>query len=529
MNQPFNTEFGKIRSFFWPVHSHERKRIVPMLLIAFLIAFNYNILRTVKDSLIVTAEGSGAETIPFIKVWVLLPMAILMTYIFSHLAHRLNREQIFYFMISLFLSFFFIFVFFLYPSHETLHPHSTADYLETILPIGFKGLIAIFRNWTFTAYYVMAELWGNIILSLLFWGFANEVSNIKEAKRFYALIGISLNCASIFSGQIALLFSIPAYNSALPFGQDPWEQSLILLISTVIICGFAIMGIFKWMTVNEIYKSTQTQQGKKKLKLSMRKSFSSLRNSRYLLYIALIVLSYNLVINLVEVIWKGELKLLYPNPVDYNIHMSKVSTAMGIVATLLSLFISGQSIRKFGWTFTASITPIILLISSIAFFSFLFLKNYAYDITYSMLGASPLLIVCLLGSAHNTFCRGAKYSVFDATKEMAFIPLSPESKLTGKAAIDGVGSRLGKSGGSLVHQCLLMVFTSLSSSAPYIALLVFSAVAIWIFAIKILGKHFNSLLALEEEKANAEDSSKEKSIKLSNGLLKTMNREKEVI
>ena len=46
--------------------------------------------------------------------------------------------------------------------------------------------------------------------------------------------------------------------------------------------------------------------------------------------------------------------------------------------------------------------------------------------------------------------RGAKYSVFDATKEMSFVPLAPESKIKGKAAIDGVAvARLGKSSGSL--------------------------------------------------------------------------------
>ena len=36
------------------------------------------------------------------------------------------------------------------------------------------GPIAILRNWTFCLFYVMAELWGSVVVSLLFWGFANQ-------------------------------------------------------------------------------------------------------------------------------------------------------------------------------------------------------------------------------------------------------------------------------------------------------------------------------------------------------------------
>lgn len=40
----------------------------------------------------------------------------------------------------------------------------------------FAGPIAILRNWTYCLFYVMAELWGSVVVSVLFWGFANQVS-----------------------------------------------------------------------------------------------------------------------------------------------------------------------------------------------------------------------------------------------------------------------------------------------------------------------------------------------------------------
>ena len=43
------------------------------------------------------------------------------------------------------------------------------------LPALRAGPIAIIRNWTYCLFYVMAELWGSVVVSVLFWGFANQV------------------------------------------------------------------------------------------------------------------------------------------------------------------------------------------------------------------------------------------------------------------------------------------------------------------------------------------------------------------
>ena len=90
-----------------------------------------------------------------------------------------------------------------------------------------------------------------------------------------------------------------------------------------------------------------------------------------------------------------------------------------------------------------------MLITSAGFFGFMFFKDNMSDAVVALTGTTPLAIAVFFGSAQNCLSKAAKYSFFDTTKEMAFIPLGHESKLKGKAAIDGVGSRIGKSGGSL--------------------------------------------------------------------------------
>ena len=123
------------------------------------------------------------------------------------------------------------------------------------------------------------------------------------------------------------------------------------------------------------------------------------------------------------------------------------------------------------------------------------MKGHLSDVVLMLTGTTPLILVVFFGSTQNILSRAAKYSVYDATKEMAFIPLSAEWKLKGKAAIDGVCSRLGKSSGSVVHQTFLLLFSTFSASAPYVAVVLFVVIAIWIGATRILGRRFNEMLS----------------------------------
>ena len=82
---------------------------------------------------------------------------------------------------------------------------------------------------------------------------------------------------------------------------------------------------------------------------------------------------------------------------------------------------------------------------------------------------------------------------------MAFIPLSNESKLKGKAAIDGVGSRFGKSGGSFIHQGLLILCGSLRASSPYVGGIFIAVIGGWFFATRSLGRLFNTLVSEKQE------------------------------
>ncbi|HAZ15896.1 MAG TPA: AAA family ATPase [Parachlamydiales bacterium] len=491
-----DSDFGKLRTFLWPIHRSELKQFVPMLVVFFLICFNYNLLRAAKDALVVTAPKSGAEVIPYLKVWAIVPAAFLMTFIFTRLSNKLSRENLFYVLFSIFLLFFLLFAFVLYPFRDYLHPTTTADWCQAHLPLGCKGLIAVFRNWTFTLFYIMSEMWSTIIMTVLFWGFANEVTSVKDATRFYGLFGVGANFSGIFSGQMSMAISSHAYNPSLPFGRDSWGQAVVILCLIVIFTGIACMALFRYLHTKGLGYNSLPHIPKKKptsIKMGMRKNFAFLSKSKYLLLIALIVVTYNISENLIEVVWKDQVRQLYPNPEEFNAYMGKVLTAIGIIATSAALFVSGNVIRQFGWTVSALIPPAIILLTGTCFFSYLLFKLSFLSSMALFLGCTPLALGVFFGSLQNCLARASKYTLFDATKELAFVPLSLESKLKGKAAIDGVGSRLGKSGGSLIHQSLLLLFGTVALSTPVVGVLLLFSVGGWILAVKALGREFYTL------------------------------------
>jgi AAA family ATP:ADP antiporter len=96
--------------------------------------------------------------------------------------------------------------------------------------------------------------------------------------------------------------------------------------------------------------------------------------------------------------------------------------------------------------------------------------------------------VVVFGSAQICMGRASKYTVFDESKEIAFIPLPKEEQRKGKAVVDGIASRFGKAGGSLLIQVLLISCASLANAIPYIAAIFFIVIVLWIYAVRNLGQ-----------------------------------------
>ncbi|GHU18745.1 ADP,ATP carrier protein 1 [Alphaproteobacteria bacterium] len=469
-------EFTGWRSILWPIHDFELKKFLPMAVMMMCILFNYSVLRGTKDSLVTTSMG--AKTIPTLKLWFVLPAAVLFMIVYSKLSNAFSKDKVFYIIVSFFIAYFALFATVMYPFHEHLcfdFSNVSSEFLRELLkPVGC---------WTFSSFYVMAELWGSAMVSLMFWRFANDVTSLKESKRFYSMFGFVANGALIVSGGALKGLTLPC------------------IIATFVISCFIIIALYYWLNTSVLkdpryYNPEEIKKPKKKEKLSLWESVKYIAGSRYLGFIALLIICYGVSINLVEVVWKDQASLLYPTQDAFKAFMGGLQIWTGI-ATVLFMLIGTNILRRCTWFTAAMMTPITIIVTGLIFFAFIIFKNELEPVISSF-GFSVLGVVTMVGLIQNVLSKGIKYSLFDPTKEQSYIPLDDELKSKGKAAVDVIGGRLGKSGGSLINFVLFNIIfvgsTAVSSvpadSIPVIAIIFVIILALWFFAVSGLNKKF---------------------------------------
>ena len=341
-------------------------------------------------------------------------------------------------------------------------------------------------------------------VGILFWQYANDNVSVDEAKRFYPLFSQMGGVAPIIAGQYAARFASQA---------PSFEASMHRLTVAIVFSGVMMCAFYHWsnsFNEKQLASSSSVSSGrnktaprkKKKSNMSMGESLNFLISSQYLRLIMMLVLGYGLSINFTEIMWKSLLKKKYPNPLDYQRFIGNFSSAVGVATCVVILF-GVHVIRVLGWRVGAMATPFLMGILAVPFFLCIFM---------GVDNPARLSIAVALGTAQSLLSKTSKYALFDPTTQMAYIPLDEESKVKGKAAIDVLGSRLGKSGGSLIQQGLVLLFGNILNASSAVSVIFYSVLITWLSA----ANRLSGLFIAKTEMQKADDETEEKEEKEDN-------------
>jgi AAA family ATP:ADP antiporter len=280
-----------------------------------------------------------------------LPASIGFFVLYGKLVSALPERAVFYAAVAPLLAAYALFAAVVYPAAPALHFDLSA--VAAALPAGLHGLVKVFANWTYSAFFCAAELWGSVVISVLFWSLANDTVTVDEAKVVYPFMAIGANVALVAGGVF-----VRAVNAALPAGAPLLGMRVlvgaVVAMSAVMFAAKAFIDARILAPMEAAAAAAAAKEGsgadgaatgkpdkkekkEKKKEGSFAESIAVLRSSPKIGNLALLVMGYGVAHRLFEFAWKGQLRVLHPTVQGYQSVLADVSTYTGAFFVLFWL------------------------------------------------------------------------------------------------------------------------------------------------------------------------------------------------
>lgn len=447
--------------------------------ITLLLNLNFTILRSIRNTLAVADLGASASNIPFFELCGALPGSILITWCLSVLMRKIPIYKVFLTTMIFFLSFFVFFAMVLYPFLAHLRENGEISAL----------MLRIYA----LLFYSICELWKPSLSIILFWGLVNQYLNFEEAKNLYPSLMLGGSLGSILSGPIISFCTHPPF-FRMPSLSESWALALIFMIFIVAMLG-AIAALLYYKLWLYFSNHTQGKVDIDPCHPSFKASCIFCFHHKPLRLLSWIVIADYIAYSLGEVIFLDVLKTKFSTPLDYCNYMGALSSWSGILTVLSALFMTPFILKRCRWTVAAIITPLCLLVTEGFFFIFL----RGSSISSHWLGWSErqwIDVIIILGSIQYCLCRATKYTLFDSSKELAFVLMPSLQKMKGKLIIDGICARMGRGGASVLSIGLINLCRGVRASSLLTGIIAIAITLSWVLTTQKLGKH------LEKESLN---------------------------
>lgn len=456
--------------FAWLYGEFEKEELVKFLLLSgifFVIIGTYWLLRPLKDAIFMNVVGEDyLPRAKFLSMFAILPLL----FFYSKLVDWFARRQVFYILCSMYSVLAFLFAFFIYTT-------------------GVDPMLASPSRWWGWVWYVYVESFGTLMVSL-FWAFAADITKPDSAARGYPIV--------VLGGQLGNILFSWAFVSFIGWcavvdvdicgAQGPVYPGAIA--SVVLIAGFCIAGIMGLVKIFYrfiSYAQLEGYSGRVEKELMQSSSFLEglrlLFSSWYLLGIAFVVMSYEIIITLLDFNFKTFVKAAYANPNAQALYLGNFGFWVGVTSFLSIVFAINKIQRVLGLGVSLAVLPLMIILAVVGF------KVHSY------LGL--LFWIMVLSKAMN-------YALTQPSIKQLYIPTSRQAKYKSQAFIDLYGSRGSKGIGSLINLMRKPLIEALGASAGlsvFISMCTgvsLGIIGVWFFVALYLGRTFKNAIERNE-------------------------------
>jgi len=328
--------------------------------------------------------------------------------------------------------------------------------LFAALLAAFRPLLADAGPVASTAFYIYVDILG-VVLVEQFWSLTNAIYSTRQGRSWYGVIGTGGLLGGVLGGALA----------ALLIKRTPLTTPDLLLVAAAILT--LTFGLTWWMGRRGFYGALQAAPRPSPPLGGWR----ALRESRYLLLIAALLLLAQLASPLVEYQFLTSVEKVYPQTEARTAFLSLFFSLLGLVSIAVNLAITPLVHRSLGAIAGLFVQPLLIALCSLGFW------------------LQPTL---LPAAAAKISDRGLSYSINRASKELLYIPIDTVLIYQAKAWIDMFGYRLFKIFGSLLI-LLCTGWLPVTLAAPQLSWFTVTICAAWGGLILRLGRDYRQIAA----------------------------------
>lgn len=502
-----NSHTGLAKNF--RIAKCERPRFALFGIMFGIIGFIYSFMRILKDNYVMSRQEPIC--ILYIKIFYIMPLSFIVVLLINYLLSRRTVSK----LLSIFC-FSFMILFFILGGLVILEEKVMFKVDFTSVKIisglidrkgfGFlKYLILTINEPLATAVYVVAELWGSLILSYLFLSFMNETCTEKQHGRFIPPLFIIANLSLLASALVTTLyFKIKDHLTP--------EQNTVFMGLIFFIQGFLVLGILfsKYILESKvitkpIFISSNPRKGKGKTSIGFKEGIQIMLKSKFLLAMCSIVCIYSVNYNILETVYKNGIKTgAKATDVEPGKYSGKYNNLDQYITSLTVIFLNMSSFSNFvdkkGWVLVAMITPIISIVSTLCIIGLgtynSSAENKSISFTNSMFGGKTSYIVMenLLGTLCLAALKIFKYTAFDVTKERISMRIEDKYRPKFKSIFDGIFNKFGKSMGAFYGIAISSMLSDIDirGVSPITSIFIALFNFCWIWAVLYLGRSYNA-------------------------------------